>query len=347
MDQSGNGANASMKTLVSTHSGQNSSSGICCSKCGSEMTADPTRVGVCICPKCHTVQKTSINEIGPGITIGKYKILKKLAEGGMGVLYLCCPTDDFSCRYVLKSLRLGLGEKWDVSIRRFQREAELLSRLDHPNIVKVFDYWADESGAYYVMEYIDGDTLERIRNKNLYDFDEDAAIQIMLQLSEALDYAWEELKLLHRDIKPSNIMLDTEFHLYLLDFGLAKSTEDEATVLTVAGRGLGTPGYMSPEQFRDSRDLKVTTDIYSLGATIYFLVTGEAPFKGNTPNEVFNEMLTHDPIPLHQRDPRISENFSLLIQQTLNKNPLKRPFSWRKLMVNLERVAQGNPPLLS
>ena len=289
-----------------------------------------------------------MNEICPGSIVGKYKVLKKLAEGGMGVLYLCCPADDFSRRYMLKSLRLSRGEKRDVYTRRFRREAELLSRLDHPNIVKVFDFWIDVFGAYIVMEYIDGDTLEHIRKRNLYEFDEGAAIQIMILLADALNYAWEEMKLLHRDIKPSNIMLDKDNHLFLLDFGIAKSLdESDATTLTVEGRGLGTPGYMSPEQFRDTRNLKCSADIYSLGATIYFLLTGEPPFKGNTASEVFYDLLARDPVPLHEYDPRISENFSQLIQQTLDRNPLKRPFSWRKLMVNLERVAQGLPPLLS
>ena len=338
---------APMQTMVSIQGKPEALRGRC-SLCGSELVADPTRKGVNICPHCHTIQKVTNTELAPGTVIGDYRILKKLAQGGMGILYLCCRVDDLERRYVLKTLKLELGENHEVYARRFKRESELMARLNHDNIVHVYDSWSDDFSAYIIMEYIDGDTLEYIRLKDLYVFDEPVVIQIMMLLADALNYAWEELKLLHRDIKPSNIMIDRENHLHLLDFGIAKSLNaEEETVLTIAGHGLGTPGYMSPEQFRNASDLNCTSDIYSLGATMYFLVTGEPPFPGKNPNVVFNEMLKRDPIPLHERNPEISENFSMLIQQTLNRNPQKRPFSWKKLMVDLERVADGKPPLLS
>ena len=349
MDDSGKnlGAGGSKKTLVSSPRKTDVSRGVC-AVCNTPLIADPDRKGVNICPHCHTVQKAASRDFPPGSVVGDYRILKKLAQGGMGVIYLCCPVNDLSRRLVLKTLKLELGEKQDVYARRFKRESELLSRLDHPTIVRMYDSWSDEEDAFIIMEYIDGHTLESIRKQDLYLFDEEVVIQIMSVLAEALDYAWEELKLLHRDIKPSNIMFDNEGHLHLLDFGIAKSLEsEESTVLTIAGVGLGTPGYMSPEQFRNAVQPDCTTDIYSLGATMYFLVTGEPPFTGENPSVVFSEMLKHDPVPLHKRNPEISENFSMLIQQTLDRNPKKRPFSWKKLLVNLERVSQGRPPLLS
>lgn len=294
------------------------------------------------------VQKAVSRDFPPGSVIGDYRILKKIAEGGMGVIYLCCPVNDLSRRLVLKTLRFEPGDNQEVCARRFKRESELLSKLEHPTIVRVYDSWSSDDSVFIIMEYIDGHTLASIRKQDLYIFDEAVVIEIMTILAEALDYAWEELKLLHRDIKPSNIMFDNEGHLHLLDFGIAKSLEsEETTALTITGLGLGTPGFMSPEQFRNATQVDCTTDIYSLGATMYFLITGEPPFDGENPSIVFSEMLKRDPIPLHKRNPEISKNFSMLIQQTLNRDPKKRPFSWKKLLVNLERVAQGRPPLLS
>ncbi|MBQ9338600.1 MAG: serine/threonine protein kinase [Lentisphaeria bacterium] len=338
-------ASAPTRTMVSVRKESSVSRGNC-TYCGSPLIADPSRKGVNVCPKCHKIQKAESLVLTPGSVVGDYRVLKKLAQGGMGVLYLCCPLNDLSVRYVLKTVQFGLGEDQDVYIKRFQRETELMMRLNHENIVRVHDSWSDENSAYIIMQYIDGDTLESLRKQNLYLFDEETVIQIMLQLADALNYAWVELKLLHRDIKPSNVMIDKEGYLYLLDFGIAKSLDSpETTVLTVAGHGLGTPGFMSPEQFRNVTQLDCTTDIYSLGATMYYLVAGEAPFTGKTPNVIFNEMLKRDPVPLHERCPEISENFSQLIQQTLSRDPKKRPFSWKKLIVSLERVANGQPPL--
>lgn len=340
-------AAGSDQTLVSIPREPEALRGVC-AFCRTPLIADPERKGVNICPKCHTIQKAASRDFPPGSVVGDYRILKKMAQGGMGVIYLCCPLNDLSRRLVLKTLRLELGENQEVYARRFKRESELLSRLQHPTIVQMYDSWSDEDNAYIIMEYIDGHTLESIRKQDLYIFDEAVVIQIMTVLAEALDYAWEQLKLLHRDIKPSNIMFDNEGHLHLLDFGIAKSLEaEESTVLTITGLGLGTPGYMSPEQFRNATQPDCTTDIYSLGATMYFLITGEPPFVGENPSVVFSEMLRKDPVPLHKRNPEISENFSMLIQQTLDRNPKKRPFSWKKLLVNLERVAQGRPPLIS
>jgi len=337
---------ASMQTLVSIPRKPEAVRGVC-AVCGSPLVSDPTRKGVNICPQCHTIQKAADREFSPGSVVGDYRILKKLAQGGMGVLYLCCPLNDLSRRVVMKTLRLELGENHEIYARRFKRESELLSRLKHELIVQVYDYWSDESNAYLIMEYIDGDTLEYIRKQDLFVFDEPILIEIMLQLANALNYAWTELKVLHRDIKPSNIMVDKDNYLHLLDFGIAKSLESkETTALTIAGLGLGTPGYMSLEQFRNS-SVDCTTDIYGLGATIYFLATGEPPYTGKNASAVFHEMLEHDPVPLHERNPEFSENFSQLIQQTLNRNPKKRPFSWNKLIVDLERVSGGKPPLLS
>ena len=332
------------KTLISVHRGTSVPSVVRCPNCGGEMVPDASSDGGSICPACHTVRKASPPQFTPGSVVGKYRVLTKLARGGMGVLYLCCPVDDLSVRFVLKTLPFDLGEK-SVYIKRFRRESRLLRRLNHETIVRVHDSWSDAWNAYIVMEYIDGNTLENIRKRELYHFDEGTLIHIMRLLADALNYAWKELKLLHRDIKPSNIMIDRKGHLHLLDFGIAKSLESEdSTVLTIAGNGLGTPGFMSPEQFWNTEQLDCTTDIYGLGATVYFLVTGEPPFTGKDPHRIFADMLKKDPVPLRERNPEISENLSQLVQQMLSRDPKKRPPGWDVLKASLDLVANGRTP---
>ena len=167
-----------------------------------------------------------------------------------------------------------------MTIRRFIREAEIMYRIHYESIVRLVDYWQDDSGYFLAMEYIEGETLTSLRKRVA--FDEESAIIIVKEVAKALDYMWETHRLIHRDIKPSNIMLDAESHIKLLDFGMSKCTDSDETALTVEHVGLGTPGYMSPEQFCDSRNAGIRSDMFSLGATLFFLLTGHAPFSGRS-----------------------------------------------------------------
>ena len=170
MPMNDSGENQNKKTLLSSPGGSEVPRGVC-AVCHAPLIADPDRKGVNICPRCHTVQKAATRDFPPGSVVGDYRILKKLTQGGMGVIYLCCPVNDLSRRLVLKTLKLELGENHEVCASRFKRESELLSRLDHPAIVRVYDSWSNEESAFIVMEYIDGQTLESIRKQDLYVFE--------------------------------------------------------------------------------------------------------------------------------------------------------------------------------
>lgn len=316
--------------------------------CGGTMVFDPVR-HMLVCQNCRKVRLPQRTGLEPGSVIGggMYKILKQLGKGGMGTLFLCCPSDDFSRRFVIKTLHCQshVGDNF-VAMKRLEREAELLRALQHPNIVEVYGTWHENDNIFVLMEYIQGQNLEEIKLGGDWEFGEMASLQIMFLIADALEYAWEEYRILHRDIKPSNIMLDEKNHIKLLDFGVAKSLESvETTAVTMAGHGLGTPGYMSPEQFRNQETLDCTTDIYSLGATIYFLLTGVAPVKGNTAMAIFESVLRHTPDPVHVLNPEISENMNRLLQKMLSKNPLDRPRTWQALKTDIQRVMDGNPPL--
>lgn len=316
--------------------------------CGGVMVFDPAR-SMLVCQKCRKVRLQQRFGLEPGTLIGGgvYKILKQLGKGGMGTLFLCCPSDDLSRRFVVKTLRCQATQSDNIlAMKRLARESELLCSLHHANIVEVYGTWQENDNMYMLMEYIQGQNLEEIKLSGDWDFGEEAALQIMFLIADALEYAWTEYRILHRDIKPSNIMLDEKNHIKLLDFGVAKSLEAvETTAMTMAGHGLGTPGYMSPEQFRDQEKLDCTTDIYSLGATVYFLLTGVTPVKGNTALAIFESAMNHIPEPVNVLNPSVSPNMNLLLQKMLNKNPADRPRTWQALKTDIQRVLDGLPPL--
>ena len=337
-----------VKIDFSTGTNSTPDTGIC--DCGGIFVFDTQR-RIHICNKCKIIKRTvSKKQFQPGETVAdRYKILKLLAQGGMGYIYLCTSTEDCSVRYVLKTMNLprliAAQHQFDTEQRRIMREAKLLNALDHPNIVKVYDSWQDDSNTYIVMEYINGSNLAQVKRVGEYEFDEANVLRIMYQIADALQYAWESQRILHRDIKPENIMLDENGHLRLLDFGIAKSlTANNTTALTTKGSGLGTPGYMSPEQFSSNEALNCTTDIYSLGATAYFLLTGSPPYTGKNALDIFGDMLDHEPELLHKINPAISENMSVLIRSMMRFAPADRPFSWRKLKMDLDLVMNGLPP---
>ena len=315
--------------------------------CGGTFIYDSNRK-MSICNNCQRVRRTSAKlQLEPGDVVdGRFKLLKLLGKGGMGSLFLCAPLDDPEARYALKTLTNTPAHKAsETQQKRLVREAKLLSSLDHKNIVKVYDAWQDEFSTYVLMEYINGSNLEQIKQGGEFDFNEATALQIMWLLADALQYAWETHKILHRDIKPANVMIDERGHIRLLDFGIAKSLDsNNTTAVTIQGYGLGTPGYMSPEQFSNQDELNCSTDIYSLGATIYFLLTGRPPYVGKNVMEIFEQILTHEPVPLHKLNPAISENMSQLVGNMLKLHTYERPFSWKKLKLDIDLVAEGQPP---
>ena len=303
-----------------------------CMLCGTEMQRDET--GALKCPACGFVKKEEL-KVGPGtILAGKYRVLNSLGSGGCGDIFLCHPLDDVSVRYALKIQK----DNSAADSQRFEREAMLLKQLNANHvIVDLIDYWTEGKNAYMILEYITGQNLKKARQT--YKFDELMTLQIAHEICYALAYAWNTLHMIHRDIKPANIMLDKDGYIRLLDFGMSKSLdEDSDAMLTMQRTGLGTPGYMSPEQYLEAKDVDFRSDLFSVGATMYFTLTGEKPFKSETFVDAYQETVSNTPPPKSELTPYCSEECADLITHLMEKNPLERPNSYEEVLERIQAL---------
>jgi serine/threonine protein kinase len=224
---------------------------------------------------------TPITE-GSGTVIGRYKLLEKIGEGGMAVVYMAEQTEPIRRKVALKIIKLGMDTK--SVIARFEAERQALAMMDHPNIAKVFDAGATETGRpYFVMELVTGVSITEYCDKNNLNTKERLAL--FIQVCNAVQHAHQK-GIIHRDIKPTNVMVTRHEGRPIpkvIDFGIAKATNQrltEKTLFTRYAHIIGTPAYMSPEQ-ADLGDMDVDTrsDIYSLGVLLYELLTGTTPFS--------------------------------------------------------------------
>ncbi|HXG60367.1 MAG TPA: bifunctional serine/threonine-protein kinase/formylglycine-generating enzyme family protein [Planctomycetota bacterium] len=271
--------------------------------------------------------------------LGPYRILKKLGEGGMGAVYLA--EDPSGQKVALKVLPKVAAQREDL-VRRFLREVDAARKLEHPNIVRAGEAGQDKGFHYYVMEYVEGETLgSRLKRTEFVPPDE--ATRLVLQIAHGLKYAHGR-GFIHRDIKPDNIIVTKEGVAKILDMGLSKNIEEAQTFRTVTGVLLGTPHYIAPEQAQGDKGIDGRADIYSLGATYYHLVTGETPFHGTTAIEIIGHHL-HKQIP----DPRdirdgIPEGVVHIIRNMMAKKPEDRYRDCAELIADLERVLEGRNP---
>jgi serine/threonine protein kinase len=220
-----------------------------------------------------------------------------------------------------------------VLLKRFEQEYNAARMLDHPNIVKALEY--DDSGEtpYLVMEFVEGESLGR---KLLRDgaMPEKEAIKLIAQVAQALHRAHKD-KLIHRDVKPDNILVTPDGQAKLTDLGLVKEVEADLN-LTRTGRGLGTPHFMAPEQFKDAKKADARCDIYSLGATLYMMVTGEMPFRtANGPLDAYLSKVDDKLTPPRKLIPSLSERIDWAIRRAMSSKPDKRPSSCREFVEDL------------
>lgn len=289
------------------------------------------------CPQCGFT-KTMRRSFEMGAVVGgKYRVLNRLSTGGCGEIFLCHPVDDVKVRYVLKIMRDTSSPQM---LKRFLREAELLKNIQEPRIVKLVDSWSDTDGSYIILEYVDGKNLAELQKE--FQFDENTVLLLLREAATALAYAWENFSITHRDIKPDNIMLDSRGHIRILDFGLSKSIEDSRTEITMEMAGLGTPGFMSPEQFCDFKHADFRSDIFSLGATAFFLLTGKMPFEGNTNRKIYECTLKNSPPSSQSLAGFCSGNCIELIRSMMQKNANDRPASYRELLAMIDSVRNKN-----
>jgi serine/threonine protein kinase len=248
-----------------------------------------------------------------GKTVSHYKIISKLGEGGMGVVYKAEDTR-LDRSVAIKFLPSSLATQ-DAAKKRFIHEAKAASSLEHPNICTVHDIGETDDGQMFIaMPHYEGETLQERIARGALDFGE--AIDIVVQLASGLAKAHEQ-GIVHRDIKPGNIFITTDGHVKILDFGLAKLATE--TRLTKTGTTLGTIAYMSPEQ-ASGGDVDPRSDIFSLGAVFYELLTGELPFKGDHEAAIIYGIMHNDPEPLQTHRGDIPEGAQQVIEKTLAKD---------------------------
>ncbi len=274
------------------------------------------------CPSCSAPLKHVARDALIGATVGGCKIEAVIGRGGMGTVYRATQTS-VGRSVALKILDPKLSS--EASFRaRFDREARAAAAVSHPNIVSVFDVGEDEDVNYLVMEVAAGANLDVLLQDEKH-LSEDEALSIVRQVADALQHL-EPLGLVHRDVKPSNIIYDREEgRARLADFGLARPIADDQVAVTKTGVSLGTPYYMSPEQVRGEKQLDIATDVYALGGTLFHLLTGEAPFDGESSAVVMSKHLRAQvPNPRRVR-PAVSASAAKLVRKMMAKSPSARP----------------------
>lgn len=276
-------------------------------------------------------------ELRAGETVGPYTVVSLLGVGGMGVVYLA--HDARLDRHVALKLLPDSFTADAERLHRFQQEASAASRLNHPNILTIYEVGSFNSAHYIAAEHIDGLTLRALMTQKSLSLGEaiDAALQIALGLSAA-----HAAGIVHRDIKPENVMLRRDGYLKILDFGIAKLTEHAAgsAFKTSPGTVMGTASYMSPEQARGSQ-VDSRTDLWSLGAVLYEMVAGRLPFTGATFADLVVSLLEREPAPLMHRGRPVAPELAQVVSKTLAKDPDHRYLSAADLIRDLRSLQKN------
>ena len=263
--------------------------------------------------------------------IGQYDLLRKIAEGGMGSIYMARSTKDKSV-VAIKVMSPNYVHN-PVLLKRFEQEYRVASKFNHPNLVRALEFGTDNDLPFLVLEFVNGESLGVIISKQ-GKFEELEGIKIIAQVAKALNQVHKD-KLIHRDVKPDNILVGKNGIAKLTDLGLVKEILVGDLNLTRSGRGLGTPNFMAPEQFRDAKNADIRCDIYSLGATLYTMLTGELPYKSVNPLETWMKKVQNDLPTPRELNPRISERTDWAIRRAMDSDPDIRPSSCREFVEDL------------
>ncbi|HKP68690.1 MAG TPA: serine/threonine-protein kinase, partial [Pyrinomonadaceae bacterium] len=278
-----------------------------------------------------------------GQEIGQFTIIEKIGAGGMGEVYLA--EDRKLGRHVAVKLLPDLFTNDEERLRRFQQEARTASALNHPNILTIYDIGESGKRHYIATEFIDGETLRGRLNRGRQSVAD--ALEIAIQAASALQAA-HEAGIIHRDIKPENIMLRRDGLVKILDFGLAKldDTKDRSVsheaptehyVRTIPGVIMGTVQYMSPEQAR-GQSTDARTDIWSLGCVIYEMLTGKAPFRGDSTADQIAEIVKSNPAPITANIADVPDRLEEIVAKSIEKDPDERYQTVKDLLIDLKRL---------
>ena len=275
--------------------------------------------------------------------IGRYELLLELGRGAMGAVYQARDPQIDRIVAIKVILTQGLSPKELEGFKqRFYREARAAGKMSHPGIVTIHDIAEDESGhPYLVMEFVEGSTLEDMVESKKSAGEQmplAQALDIGTQVASALDYAHRR-GVVHRDVKPANILVTADGIAKIADFGIAKVT---GVSLTQTGSFLGTPAFMSPEQFSGGA-IDARSDLFSLGAMLYWMFTGERPFGGDTLTTVSFKIVFAYPPPATQWNPALPADLNTVLMRCLAKNPEERYASCRELAADLEAIKHGKP----
>ena len=275
-----------------------------------------------------------------------YQLLGKLGKGAMATVYKAKQLS-LDRIVAVKVLPKRSSDNQEF-VERFYKEGKAAARLSHNNIVQAIDVGSTPEGFhYFVMEYVEGKTLYDIMQPPPVGegkaFSEADALDIGIQMADALAHAHQR-GLIHRDVKPKNILLTPQGVAKLTDLGLARATDDKEAAESEAGKAYGTPYYISPEQIRGDVDIDYRSDIYSLGATVYHMVTGRPPFDGETPSAVMHKHLKQQLIPADHVNTSLSAGVGEIIDLAMAKNREDRYRTTEDMLEDLEAVRRGQPP---
>lgn len=272
--------------------------------------------------------------------LGDFQLKRRLGKGGMGEVFLAHQVS-LDRVVALKTLTKELAKQADF-VKRFQREARSMAKIDHNNVVKVYAVDSYKGIHFVAIEYIDGksvqDWLDKIDQLSVAD-----AVHITVVCAQALSHAHER-NMVHRDIKPDNILLTSKGVVKVADFGLAKAIDEDVS-MTQSGTGLGTPLYMAPEQARNAKHVDQRSDIYALGATLYHMLTGKLPFTGGSTLELIIAKEKGTYTSAKQLKPEVPERLDLIIDKMMSKDPNHRYKTSEEVVRDLTALGLHEQPL--
>ncbi|MCS6864061.1 MAG: protein kinase [Gemmataceae bacterium] len=294
----------------------------------------------------NTPEATVVRETHPELTsantpsplqpqhFGKYELLGEIARGGMGVVYRA--RQHGLDRLVALKMILGANPN-DDSTQRFLQEARAAAAIDHPNVVPIYDIGEIGDKPYFTMALVEGPNLRTfVEAQGIPSIA--TTLSLFSQIVSGVAYA-HKLGIIHRDLKPANVLIDRDGRPRVTDFGLAKRTTVD-TQLTATGQVVGTPQYMAPEQARDSKDVGPAADVYALGAILYFMLTGQPPFHGESFTDLLIKVVHEPPIPPRLSHPEIPEDLEALCLKCLAKSPHERFADANELAAALVPIAE-------
>jgi beta-lactam-binding protein with PASTA domain/predicted Ser/Thr protein kinase len=268
---------------------------------------------------------------------GRYRVLGRLGVGGMATVYLA-EDSSLGRKVALKVMAERYAEDGEF-VERFRREAQAAARLNHPNIIAVYDRGEADGRPYIAMEYLQGRTLKQVIQKD-GPLPAERAVAIAMQVLAGLRYAHEH-GVVHRDVKPHNVLVGDDGRIKVTDFGIAHAGDPQ---MTEVGSIVGTAQYLSPEQAR-GRTVGPQTDIYSLGVVLYEMLSGRVPFEGDSSVAIAMQHVSDSPPPLRSLAPLVPESLAMVVAHAMLKEPTQRYASADEFAADLDRVRRGLVPV--